>query len=469
MAKFARYSIGRAGALLLLTALLAAGGCAGMQSDATPRSDSKDGTGEEQAVQDKDRPLTPEKILASIPVPLSPLKGESSIMNPPVLSWRGIPGAEAYDVEIILPDGSADLRRVEGRKGIVAEILAEEALDLGATVRWRIRVSHRGETGSWSDIIEFVIGDVDLGFVEVLARGQEAPFEMGNPQGEADEAPLRSITLTRPLLMMQRELTNAQAVVLLNAAIRRGKVFLRSSGVFAADGETLVLGLEGLDYGEQFGVAAAEQSGEGLVVVGGRDNHPVVGISWYGAILLANFVGEIYGYSPVYSGNADPQWNSEVRGVRLPTEAEWEYAGRMPDGRPYPWGSASPFGRANFYRSGDGFESVTPPFTQAGGPTTPVGFFPRGRSASGLDDLIGNVWEWCWDAYDLSSYESTPNSLRDPTGPANPPTNRFGVVERVVRGGAWNSRVETISLTNRGQFDPAGASYSIGIRLAREP
>ena len=91
-------------------------------------------------------------------------------------------------------------------------------------------------------------------------------------------------------------------------------------------------------------------------------NRPVTGVSWFEAGAYCAWVG-----------------------VRLPTEAEWERAARGPQCSRYPWGNEPPLdtSRANHNMS---FEHVTP-----------VGLFPKGNTAEGLCDMLGNVWEWCAD------------------------------------------------------------------------
>ncbi len=123
----------------------------------------------------------------------------------------------------------------------------------------------------------------------------------------------------------------------------------------------------------------------------GHRNRPVAGVSWYEADAYCRF----------------------VRGS-LPTEAQWEYAARGPDGRRYPWGDEEPSAeRANFDMNV--------------GEPTPVGVYPLDRPVgSEIRDLTGNVWEWCADWF--GEYPVSPQ--KDPTGP---PTGDY----RVLRGGAF--------------------------------
>lgn len=118
-------------------------------------------------------------------------------------------------------------------------------------------------------------------------------------------------------------------------------------------------------------------------------NRPVVGVSWFEATAYC-------------------AW----KGVRLPTEAEWERAARGPEGTRYPWGNepALDTKRANYAKS-------------EAGSATPVGLFPLGNSVEGVCDLLGNVYEWCEDwygRYGAASEEKSVKVLRGGSGLGNP-------------------------------------------------
>jgi formylglycine-generating enzyme required for sulfatase activity len=156
------------------------------------------------------------------------------------------------------------------------------------------------------------------------------------------------------------------------------------------------------------------------------------------------------------------KWKSRKAGktVRLPTEAEWEYAASYAGGP----GKKSRFGtgkdtigpdEANFNASAD----YKKPYSRTGEyreKTLPVGSFDP--NALGLYDMSGNVWEWVSDWYDENYYRSSPKD-----NPQGPSSGEY----RVLRGGSWDLSPSYLRAANRLRFRPAERYNGLGFRCVR--
>lgn len=130
-------------------------------------------------------------------------------------------------------------------------------------------------------------------------------------------------------------------------------------------------------------------------------------------------------------------WEAEAcaawAGSRLPKEEEWEAAARGPKGLDYPWGNEWTDGICNSLEASLGV-------------TSPVGLFPRSRQEKlGIEDLAGNVWEWCQGFYRAG----------DPSS------------GRVLRGGSWSGDRNGVRSVIRYGFDTGFRDGDIGFRVAR--
>jgi len=220
-----------------------------------------------------------------------------------------------------------------------------------------------------------------------LAEIPAGAFSMGRNDGAPEEGPAHQVDL--PAFYMDIfEVTNAQFVA------------------FVQD----------TNY-----VTDAEKSGSTgwRAYLNGKDNHPVVKVSWNDA-------------------QAYCQW----AGRRLPTEAEWEKAARGDKALLYPWGNDWNAANANVKDSG--FRG-----------TTPVGTFAGGVSPYGLFDMAGNAWEWTADWY--KPYPG--NTTKD---------NYYGEKFKVLRGGGWFEEKEKVTTTVRSSSSLEAANDDIGFRCAAD-
>jgi formylglycine-generating enzyme required for sulfatase activity len=254
------------------------------------------------------------------------------------------------------------------------------------------------------------------------------------PAGEFHFGQHEDIETTEAYEIMITDVTAAQYADFLNAALADGYVKIDGEkivGFYPGDEFHAVKHEEEIKAGDWLFIPLDDPSqrikfdGSMFTAQAGYENHPMTNVTWFGS----------WGYC---------EYNSS----RLPTEMEWEKAGRGSDERPFPWGDEIQRENANFYSSRDPFEDMS----SVGSRTSPVGFY-NGKiydgyqtldSASpyGLYDMAGNVWQWTGNIYEGMHY-------------------------RFMRGGSKDTYDMDLRLWVRNNATPTYFSPGVGFRCAR--
>ena len=237
----------------------------------------------------------------------------------------------------------------------------------------------------------------------VMIRVSAGTFLMGSHDGPDDERPQHPVQAAE-FSIDRTKITNAQFALFLNAVGPRGP---RGENYYDIDdNDARVHRRDGMWRADP-----------------GHEHHPVVEVSWPGALAYCAWAGK-----------------------RLPTEAEWEKAARGTDGRKYPWGNETP-------------DRTRAHFNGGWNDLRPVGSFPKGASPYGVLDMAGNGWEWVSSLYRPYPYN-----------PADGREDLTSAQERGTRGGGHDSRAEDLTVTQRGRQvsrNPRGGHHNISFRCAR--
>jgi len=336
----------------------------------------------------------------------------------------------------------------------------------------------------------------DLNITEALIP--EGDYMMGDhynyvdPGHPSDETPIHEVKVNF-FYMSKTETTNQQFLAFLNSSLLKGLIEVKNNIIYAV-GDTNIYCYTH-QYAYYYSIC---YDGKSFSMFDFRSNHPVVGALWYGDIAFCNWLSLQNGLDECYNlktGTCDFTKN----GYRLPTEAEWEWAGRGGQIDPYynyPWGNNEDITKANWPNSKDPYESND---TNAYPLTTPVGFYnganhlkseynwsgsatsyqtSDGANAFGLYDMAGNVWELINDWYGQTYYTNSP--IDNPKGPDSGFMMPDKKPYRGMRGGNWyngeiingvdngHSRVSNRNPSYfRGPKDPNHPWYHVGFRVAR--
>jgi formylglycine-generating enzyme required for sulfatase activity len=239
-------------------------------------------------------------------------------------------------------------------------------------------------------------------------------FQMGSNNGGNNEKPVHTVTVSS-FKISKYEVTNSQFCKFLNS------IGCNSNGSYH-DAEYGNVPYINIDYSinPDYSDCQINYTGGQFVPKRGKQDYPVIEVTWYGAHAFAKWAGG-----------------------RLPTEAEWEFAARGGNkSKGYTYSGSNNIDEVAWYWNN------SHDFTHHVGTKTP--------NELGIYDMSGNVWEWCHDWYGSGYYSNSPQN--NPQGPENGST-------RVIRGGYWGSNANSCRVAYRRRCTPGFSNSIMGFRM----
>jgi formylglycine-generating enzyme required for sulfatase activity len=336
--------------------------------------------------------------------------------------------------------------------------------------------------------------NTSLNILESEIPGGE--YEMGDhfgyvdPHHPSDEIPIHLVKVDS-FNMAKTETSNLQYLAFLNSWLSAGLIEVRSNIVYLTGGTDILCYTH--QYEDWYSIG---YDGTAFLIADFRANHPIAGVMWFGAVAYCNWLSQQNGLQECYDLIT---WDCDFtkNGYRLPTEAEWEYAGRGGHLDPYlkyENGNTIDVSQTNLPNSGDPYETGSYPLS------TPCGFYDGtlkqksdyswpgsatsyqtsdGANGFGLYDMQGNVWELINDWYAQDYYSVSPYD--NPKGPDSGFLMPDGKAYRGMRGGNWYNGYDTAGVNDghsrvsnrnpsyyRGPQDPNHPWYHVGFRVVRQ-
>ena len=274
----------------------------------------------------------------------------------------------------------------------------------------------------------------DTAGIPAMVFIQGGTFQMGSNDGEDDEQPVHSVTLSS-FYLGKYEITVSQFMQFINETGYQTDADKDGGGYIWS----------GSEWKKSSGVNW-KCDAEGNIRSQSEYNHPVIQISWNDATEYCNWLSRKTGKS-----------------YRLPTEAEWEFAaGNGSKHTKYSWGNGEPFGKNGGNVADEtakrkfGLSNIWSGYDDGFASTSPVGSF--NPNELGLYDMTGNVYEWCSDWYGSDYYKSSISS--NPKGP-------MAGSNRVKRGGSWSYLPAFQRVASRDYSSQSNNLYMHGFRIAR--